>query len=183
MPVLQCPADDAVMVLIDIQDTFMAAIHERERVLRRSRYLAQVAHTLGVPVLATEQNPARLGGTGTSLLPFTTTPIDKMSFSAWGEESFREAIDGLGRSNVVLVGVETHICITLTALDLRNSGYNVFVCPDAVSSRTVEMHKLGMERMRDSGVVPSHTDTLVYEWLGSAEHPRFRDVLKLVKEA
>ena len=183
MPVLHCSVEDAVIVVVDIQSTFMEVIHERERVLRRSRYLAQVAQVLDIPVLATEQNPTRLGELEDSLLPFVSRPISKMSFSCWGSAEFREGIEGSGRSSIVLVGVETHICVALTALDLVNAGYNVFVCPDATSSRTVEMHKLGMERMRDSGVLPSHTDTLVYEWLGSAEHPKFKEVLKLVKEA
>lgn len=183
MPQIHCPVDDALIVVVDIQTTFMQVIHERERVLRRSRFLAQAGQAMGVPVLATEQNPTRLGTLDSSLLPVVSPPISKMSFSCWGAQAFREAIESSGRSSVVLVGVETHICVALTALDMRNAGYNVFVCPDATSSRTVEMHKLGMERMRDSGVMPSHTDTLVYEWLGSAEHPKFKDVLKLVKEA
>jgi len=81
------------------------------------------------------------------------------------------------------VGIETHICVTLTALDLLKNGYGVFVCPDAVSSRTIEQHKLGMERMRDSGAIASHTETLAYEWMGTAESPVFREVLRLVKGA
>lgn len=183
MPVLHCPVEDALIVLIDIQLAFMEVVHERERVVRRSRYLAQVGQALGIPVLATEQNPSRLGQTEPSLGSLVPSPISKMSFSCWGSGEFRETVESSGRSSLVLTGVESHICVALTALDLVNAGYNVFVCPDAISSRSVEMHKLGMERMRDSGVMPSHTDTLVYEWLGTADHPKFKDVLKLVKEA
>lgn len=183
MPVLHCPAEDALIVLVDIQSNFLEVIHERDRVVRRSRYLAQVGQALGIPVVATEQNPSRLGTLESSLIPCVHSPFPKMSFSCWGSAEFREAVESSGRSCIVLIGVESHICVTLTALDLLNAGYNVFVCPDAISARSVEMHKLGMERMRDSGVMPSHTDTLVYEWLGSAEHPKFKDVLKLVKEA
>lgn len=170
-------------MVVDVQSTFLKVIHEKERVLRRSLYLAQVGQALGIPVLATEQNPSRLGALDESILPFVASPISKMSFSCWGSGEFREAIEASGKSCIVLTGVESHICVALTALDLVNAGYNVFVCPDAISSRSVEMHKLGMERMRDSGVMPSHTDTLVYEWLGSAEHPKFKDVLRMVKEA
>lgn len=170
-------------MLVDIQLAFMEVIHERDRVVRRSRYLAQVGQALGIPVLATEQNPSRLGTLDPSLIPFVASPFPKMTFSCWGSSQFREAVESSGKSCIVLTGVESHICVALTALDLVNAGYNVFVCPDAISSRSVEMHKLGMERMRDSGVMPSHSDTLVYEWLGTAEHPKFKDVLKLVKEA
>lgn len=183
MPVLHCPAEDSLIVVVDVQSTFLKVIHEKERVIRRSLYLAQVGQILGIPVLATEQNPSRLGALDESILPIVPRPFAKISFSCWGSAEFREAIEASGKSCIVLTGVESHICVALTALDLVNAGYNVFVCPDAISSRSVEMHKLGMERMRDSGVMPSHSDTLVYEWLGSAEHPRFKDVLKLVKEA
>ena len=178
MPQLQCSVEESVVVAVDIQPIFLQAIHEAERMTRRARFLVQSAKVLGVPVLATEQNPSRLGAFDPD---FDLSPVSKMSFSGW--EAIRESVESIGKPNVVLVGVETHICVALTALDLLNQGYNVFVCPDGVSSRTSEMHKLGMERMRDSGVMPSQTETLVYEWMGSAEHPRFRDVLKLVKEA
>ncbi|HTQ12040.1 MAG TPA: isochorismatase family protein, partial [Fimbriimonadaceae bacterium] len=79
-------------------------------------------------------------------------------------------------------GVETHICVGQTAVDLLGSGMEVIVCPDAVSSRSVERHKLGMERLRDSGALPLHSESVVYEWLETAENPAFRDVLRLVKE-
>lgn len=182
MPALHCPADDTAIILIDIQANFMAAIHEADRVRRRSKFLLNSAKVLGIPIIATEQYPSRMGsleGEFASIPSHGTFP--KMAFSCWGAGGFQEAVESLGRSCVVLVGIETHICVTLTALDLMNQGFNVFVCPDAVSARSLEMHKLGMERMRDSGAVASHTETLVYEWMGSAEHPKFREVLEIVK--
>ncbi|MBC8063562.1 MAG: isochorismatase family protein [Chlorobia bacterium] len=122
-----------------------------------------------------------MGGINESLRPFVPSPYSKMAFSCWGAPGFQDALESQARSCVVLVGIETHICVTLTALDLLNNGYHVFVCPDAVSARSLEMHKLGMERMRDSGAMPTHTETLAYEWMGSADHPKFKDVLNLVK--
>lgn len=186
MPPLHCPANDVAVVLIDVQPTFMAAIHENERVVKRACFLLEMAKMLEIPVLATEQNASRMGGLDPRIvaaLPSTTRHIGKMSFSCWGEPKFRVAVESLRKSHLVLLGIETHICVSLTALDLLESGFEVFVCPDAVSARTNEMHKLGMERMRDAGVMPSHTESLAYEWMGSAEHPKFKAALTLVKES
>lgn len=182
MPVLHCPAEDALIAVVDIQPAFMEAIHEKERVVQRSDFLIQVGKTLGIPIIATEQNPSRMGTMDEKIVPYLTwQPLSKMTFSCWEAPGFQEAVESAGRPCVVLVGIETHICVALTALDLLNNGYHVFICPDAVSSRTLEMHKLGMKRMRDAGAVPSHTETLAYEWMGSAEHEKFREVLQLVK--
>lgn len=184
MPSLTCPADEAFVVVIDIQPTFMAAIHEAERVVRRSRFLIEIATLLQVPVISTVQYPSRMGGLDPQITEaLIDEPISKMSFSCYGTDAYQNALEVVNRPKAVLVGIETHICVTLTALDLLQDGYEVFVCPDAVSSRSMEMHKLGMERMRDSGVMPSHTETLAYEWMRSAEHPQFREALKIVKES
>ncbi len=180
MASLHCPIDDVLVVAVDIQPSFMSVIHEAERVVSRSQFLIRCAQILGIPGLATIQNPAKMGGFDESFR--VESPISKMAFSCWGSGEFQNALAQSGRKNVVLVGIETHICVTLTALDLMEAGYKVFVCPDAVSARNVERHKLGMERMRDSGVMASHTETLVYEWMKSADHPNFREVLKVVKE-
>lgn len=183
MSSVHCPVDQSVIVAIDIQPKFMKAIHEAERVERRSKLLIRSAQVLDIPVLSTVQNPERMGGFHDEILDKRLPPIEKMAFSCWGSPEFRDKLQAFERSCVVLVGIESHICITLTALDLLVAGYKVFVCPDAISARSHEMHKLGMERMRDSGVMPSHTETLIYEWMGTAEHPSFRDILPLVKEA
>lgn len=182
MPVLHCPVEDALIAVVDIQPAFMEMIHEKERVARRSDFLIRAGRTLGVPIIATEQNPGRMGPLDDTIVPcLNWQPLSKMSFSCWEAPGFQEAVESARKSCIVLVGIETHICVTLTALDMINNGYNVFVCPDAVSARTPEMHKLGMERMRDAGAVPSHTETLAYEWMVSAEHEKFREVLQIVK--
>lgn len=82
----------------------------------------------------------------------------------------------------MLIGAETHICVAATALDLIDAGYLVTVCPDAVTARTEERHKLGMERLRDHGAKPAHTESVVYEWTKDASNPAFRTVLSLVKQ-
>ena len=172
------------MIVIDLQPKFLTAICEAERVVDRTLFLARVASLLGIPVLGTAQNPARLGTVEPRLTDLLTTPIiDKMSFSVLGEPSFHEELRRTGRRQVVLVGVETHICVSHSCGDLLNRDYAVVVCPDAVSSRTMDRHKLGMERIRDSGAMPAHTESVAYEWLGSASHPKFREALAIVKES
>jgi len=161
---------------------FMRTVWEAERVVRRTEFLIRIAALMEIPVLATEQNPTRMGGTDERLTSFIRRPFGKMAFSCCGSSEFRSALMETGRHQAILVGVETHICVSQTAIDLLTAGFEVMVCPDSVSARSVEMHKLGMERLRDSGVLPIHTESVAYEWMGAADHPVFREALKVVKE-
>lgn len=175
--------EDSILIIVDEQPSFMRTIWEADRVLRRTEFLLKIAGLASIPILATEQYPERMGGTNPVLLPFLPrAPFGKMTFSCCGCPPFVELLNETGRRQAILVGIETHICVSQTAVDLLNSGYEVIVCPDAVSARTVEMHKLGMERIRDSGVLPMHSESVAYEWLETAEHPAFREALKIVKE-
>jgi nicotinamidase-related amidase len=177
-------AEASVLVVVDIQPSFLSGIVESDRVLERSEFLLKVARLLEIPVLTTEQYPSRMGGTHERLLPLlhAEPPMGKMSFSCSGCEAFREQIESLNRKQVVLVGIETHICVSQTAHDLLRSGYEVIIGADAVSARTMDRHKIGLKRIRDAGAVTAHTESMAYEWMQSAEHPRFREVLKIVKE-
>jgi nicotinamidase-related amidase len=104
-----------------------------------------------------------------------------MCFSCGGSPPFLAALEATGRRQVLLCGVETHICVSQTAHDLAHAGYRVHVAADAVSSRSLEKHKLGMERIRDAGIKPCAAEAAVYEWLGEAGTAEFREILKLVK--
>ena len=167
--------------MVDVQSRFLSPIFEADRVAARSKFLCEVASLFGVPILATEQYPEKMGGTIESLLPFVGSPFRKMEFSAFNDESFIKLVQLSGREQIVVVGIETHICVSQTCLDLLRYDFKVAVCPDAVSSRTQDRHKLGMERLRDAGVVPVHTEAVAYEWCQSAENPKFRDMLDIVK--
>jgi len=177
--------DETLLVIVDMQEPFLGVMHERERLTANVRLLVQTAAVLGVPVLLTTQYAGRMGGlvpeiTG-HLAENTPAPLDKLCFSCAGSSEFMVALGGAGRRQVLLCGVETHICIAQTALDLVHLGYQVHVAADAVSSRTLEKHKLGMERMRDSAVLPSAAEAAVYELLGEAGTPEFKAILPLVK--
>lgn len=175
--------ESSVLAVVDVQPAFMKAIWQAERVLARTQLLLKIANALQVPALATEQNPTRMGGTDESVLSaLFTPPMAKMAFSCAGCESFLEALQQGARKQVVLVGIETHICISQTALQLAESGFSVFVCEDAVSANSEEKHRIGLERLRCAGIAIAHTESIAYEWMRSAEHPAFREVLNIVKE-
>lgn len=183
MPRVKLDPQRSVLVLIDVQPSLTKTIFENDRVLARAGFLIKVANVLGIPVLATEQNPSRMGATVVELSDLLKghRPFAKMSFSAMGSPEFVAAFDSCGRRQAVLVGMETHICVSQTAHDMLDRGLEVVVCPDAVSSRTLEAHKLGMERIRDAGAAPAHTESAAYEWMGTADHPLFKPFLSIVK--
>lgn len=168
-----------------MQEPFLNVIHERTRLTENVRLLAQTAAILNIPVVSTVQYAERMGGLVpeiSEVLPSSTRwPLDKLCFSCARSEEFAAFLTTTGRRQILLCGVETHICISQTALDLVHLGYQVHVAADAVSSRTQEKHKLGMERLRDSGVLPCAAEAAVYELLGEAGIPEFKSILKLVK--
>jgi nicotinamidase-related amidase len=148
---------DSLLVVVDMQEPFLAAIHGREPLTANVSLLVQAARTLGVPMVATVQYVQRMGGVVPAIaevLPTGYFPLDKLCFSCAGNEDFTRVLKESGRRQIVLCGVETHICVSQTAHDLLHSGYQVHVAADAVSSRTLEKHKLGMERIRDVGCKP-----------------------------
>lgn len=170
---------DVVVVAIDLQDTLLRVMHDSERLIVNARILLQAAQILDVPVISTTQNSGRLGGIHADLAAGVI--IDKLAFSAAGSLGFLDALESTGRTQVVICGLETHICVVQTALDLIARDYQVHVAADAVSSRTLERHKLGMERIRDNGGLPIAAEGAVFEMLGEAGTPDFKKILPLVR--
>jgi nicotinamidase-related amidase len=180
---MMCRAADSILAIIDIQPKFMAAVHEAERVVMRSLFVAECASILDIPVVATEQNVARMGPTDARFDHLVKSRWDKMEFGAWGCAGFRDWVRDSERKSVVLVGVEAHICVTQTALAMVAEGFQVFVVVDAVNSRTPEAREIGLARLEEAGVICGHSESVVYEWMESAAHPKFRDVLEVVKRS
>lgn len=177
-------SSDTVLLVVDMQDVLLNVIHERERVIRNTVRLVEVAKIFSIPILVTLQNPARLGDCSPELasaLPHDSR-ISKMTFSCLGGECFPEKLDELGRRQVLICGVETHICVNQTAHDLLARGFGVQIAKDAVSSRTSDNWIVGIEKMRDSGCVITSTETAIYELTKDASTPEFKRVLKLVKD-
>jgi len=178
--------EDTLLVVVDMQEPFLRGIHDRERLIGNVRLLIEAAAVMQVPVIPTVQYAERMGGVVPEIMQAfpdfsACVSVDKMCFSCAGADGFLEGIASFGRRQILLCGVETHICVSQTALDLASQGYQVHVAADAISARSLEKHKLGMERMRDSAVLPCAAEAAVYEMLREAGTPEFKAVLALVK--
>jgi len=176
---------DSVLLVVDMQERLLAAMPEepRGKMLRNAGILIQAARRLGIPVLVSEQYPKGLGHTVSEirgLLP-DVEPIEKMVFSCAGEERFIGAIAPLGRRSYVLAGIENHVCVLQTALDLAAAGNRVWTARDATCSRTRENWKAGNEVMARAGVTISSTEILLFQWLRTAAAEEFREISKLVR--
>jgi len=175
---------DSVLALIDIQERFRPSIAGLDEVIRRTEILARAALRLGVPVLATEQYPKALGPTVPEIkrwLPDSQAYLPKMCFSSAACDPFREALTATGRRQIVLAGIETHVCVLQTALQLAASGYSVHVVEDAVSSRKAADRQTALERMSRHGVERITSEMAVFEWLREAGTPEFKELQALIK--
>jgi nicotinamidase-related amidase len=172
----------AGLILIDVQAMLLPAMWERERVLRQTVLLVRGLQVLGVPVVVTEQYRKGLGPTVAELADVIRgfSPIEKLTFSGLTRE-VGLALDQRTINDVLLCGIETHVCVTQTALDLLDAGKRVFVVADACSSRTMENWRIGRERMTSAGAVEVSVEMVLFELLGRAGTPDFREILKLVK--
>ena len=176
----------AILVLIDIQPALISAALGGSQVVDRAGTLAKVASLLDVPILATTQNAAKLGDLHLDFKGLPAKIFDKMAFSAAEAEGLLDALKGhreAGRDQVFLVGFEAHICIALTAFDLAREGFAVGVLSDAVASRTEDRYSAGIALLNSGRIAVRHSESLIYEWLGSAEHPKFREALAAVKDS
>jgi len=181
-----CDASRSQLVVIDIQARLAAAMAERdrERVVKHASALIQGAGLLDIPIVASEQYPRGLGPTLEGVawhFPANITIIDKTCFSCGGNRAFRDAIAAHDRQQVVLTGMESHICVLQTALELQADGYQLFVAADAVCSRDSHHHNNALQRLQQAGVVVSNTESILFEWLRDANHQRFKDVSALIK--
>ncbi|HRK22686.1 MAG TPA: isochorismatase family protein [Fimbriimonadaceae bacterium] len=182
MSLLIPTCSESVLIVVDVQPSFLKAIAGGESIRRRTEFLMRIAGLLGVPVLATVQNSSRMGGIEPALEPMLTEPaFEKMAFSCMGCAPFVSRLSGLERKWAILVGIETHICVSQTAHHLIDQEFEVAIGIDAVGARTADRHESGIARLRDVGTTVAHTEAIAYEWLHSAEHPRFREALEVVK--
>ncbi len=174
---------DAVLVIIDIQGNLAQAMFDKENLFSNAVKLIKGFNVLNVPVIITEQIPQKLGPT----LPQIDAefddlkPIAKESFSCWGENNFKVQLGALRRKDVVLLGIETHVCVYQTAVDLISNGYGVHLVADAVSSRTPENRQIGIEAMKSAGAKITSTEMVLFEMLHTAADPKAKEFFKIVK--
>ncbi len=173
----------AGLVVVDFQERLLPAIFEKERVVQNALRLIQGAGILRVPVFATEQYRKGLGATVPELAAAIPefTPMEKVAFSACRAAGFIPALRQKKVSEAILCGIEAHVCVSQTCLDLVDEGFRVFVAADAVSSRTPENYRIGLDRMRAAGANIVSTEMVLFELLEQAGTAEFKQILALVK--
>ncbi len=169
----------STLLLIDFQAKLMPAIDNGSAVIANARRLVEAAAMLGVPTLFTEQNPKGLGPTAPELAPDPSLVVHKMTFDACREPGFLPRLPE-GRS-LVVAGCEAHVCVLQTVLQLIENGRQVFFVCDAIGSRRPESKEIAIRRMECHGADPVTTEMVLFEWLETAQNPRFREVAALIK--
>ncbi len=194
--------EDSQLVLVDYQQRLMPVLHDGSAALANACRLAQVARALSVPVMVTEQNPSGLGSTVDPLRALTNPALAKMEFSAaqvllprlrpapksvggnarsLPRHLQKPATPAPGRDTVVIAGCEAHVCLLQTALELLEEEFDVCVVTDACASRTERNRDAAFDRLAGAGAELVTTEMVAFEWLRSAEHPRFKEVLGWIK--
>ncbi len=174
----------AAVLVVDVQDRLTPAMPQETlaRVVKYGKALIAAGKELGLPVLATEQYPKGLGHTLPELAEqLPSKPLEKMHFSCGADPGFVSALEATGRKQVVITGMETHVCVFQTVRDLVGMGYEVHVCADAVSSRTEEHRRVGLELCREAGAVITTAETAIFDLLHQAGTPEFKKVAPYVK--
>lgn len=177
--------NEAVLVVVDVQERFLPVLFEVERFIGACRLLIGGAKILGLPILVTEQLPDKLGPTTQELreaLREDYQPIVKAEFSAFANETFRRTFASTGRTQLIVCGIEAHVCIRQTVLDALELGYDVFVVEDAISARYEFLWRSGVQSCVEAGAKRINAESVLFELMKTAEHKRFREVQAIVKE-
>lgn len=174
---------DCLLLVVDIQDKLLPKIYDCEQVAERSARMVQAARVLNVPVVVTEQYPQRLGDTVDTVAQHLEglERHGKLHFSCCGSDDAMAQIRQSGAGTLVLVGIETHVCVLQTALEALALGYKVHVVRDAVGSRSPFDADAAFDRLSEAGVVLSTSEMLILEWVREAGAPAFKQVLPLIK--
>ncbi|MGE0765814.1 MAG: hydrolase [Hyphomicrobiaceae bacterium] len=179
--------DRAQLLIIDVQEKLAPHIADGSTAAANCERLVRYAHRLGVPVTITEHYPTGLGST---LAPIReaagndTPRLEKIAFSCWRDAAIRSRIADLesdGRDQIVVAGMETHVCVGQTVLDLLSGGKSVFVVADAVGSRQARVRDLALDRFRSGGATIVAQEMVAFEWLGRGDDPAFKDLIRLIK--
>lgn len=172
--------EEALLLIIDIQERLVPAMMDGEQVIEKTNILISAAVILDFPVLLTEQYPQGLGSTVSAILADETGKFEKMTFSGCTAQ-VTAAIREKGRKKIIIAGMETHVCVFQTVRDLLGLGYQVFVAADAVCSRAKENYKNALSLMREMGAVVTNTETILFDLLKESGTPQFKALSKMVK--
>ena len=181
-----CDADKSHLLIIDIQEKLSGAMDAKvlDKVVKNTGILIEAAGTLNIPIVRTEQYPKGLGPTLPAIrekLPADNVAIDKTCFSSCRASGVEQALDDDDRMQVVVLGMEAHVCVLQTAFDLLNKGFQPFVVADAIVSRKKDNYKNALYRMQQAGVIVTNTESVLFEWLGDAQPEQFKSLTKLIR--
>ena len=181
----QLDIDRAMVLVIDVQEKLLPSIVGGEPVIAAGRKLLHGAAVFELPVLVTEQYPKGLGPTHATIRAALTKSLakvlEKPTFSAWADANVREALIALDRPQIIVTGIESHVCVQQTALDLRSRDYDVFVCADAVGSRGRVDYEVALDRMRQAGVLVTTVESVLFELCQRCDTARFKAMLEIIK--
>ena len=175
--------ENSALLVIDVQGKLAEQVHNSTEVIDRCAKMIQMMQVLQIPVLHMEHNPEGLGKTTPKLaeLLVDSESFEKITFSSLGLPLFKDALEALGRKQILLCGIEAHICIYQTALELLENKYEVNLLMDAISSQRVIDKEIAAQKLVLAGAQPSTVEMAVYELLATAKHPAFRDILHILK--
>ncbi len=178
----QMSAADTGLLVIDVQDKLLPLIPDARSLVRNIAFLIDAARLLDMTIQATEQYPRGLGPTTAELASRLPHRPDKTAFSCCAVTDVVQAFHRGARPKVVLCGLETHVCVLNTALDLLALDFRVYLAVDAIGARYRVDHDTALRRLEQAGAIPTTVEGCVFEWVGGAGHPRFKDVSRLVQE-
>jgi nicotinamidase-related amidase len=175
-------ASETALLIVDVQEKLMAKIPAAAALVRDIAFLIDVAKLVGVEAIATEQYPRGLGPTVSALAAKLPAPPDKVAFSCCAVSGLIEGLRQRRRTRVLLVGIEAHVCVLHTALDLLGAGFSVYLAADACASRYSIDREFALRRLEQAGAILTTVETAAFEWLGGSTHPQFKPVSALVQE-
>lgn len=178
----QMSAADTGLLVIDVQEKLVPMTFDAASLVRNIAFLLDAARLLNMPVQCTEQYPRGLGATVPELADKLPVRLDKLDFSSCAVPSVVQTFHREARPKIVLCGIETHVCVLHTALDLLALDFRVYVAVDAVGSRYRIDHDVALRRLERAGVIPTTSEMCVFEWIGGADHPQFKAISHLIQE-
>ncbi|MCP3726061.1 isochorismatase family protein [Paraburkholderia sp. CNPSo 3272] len=170
---------ESIVVLIDFQTRLMPSIHDGASLTAQALRLGRIARSLDVPVIGTEQNPGALGENAQEIRDLCSMTVAKHHFDATVDGLFEALPEG--RTRVIVAGCEAHVCVLQTAVGLLQRGLSVTLVIDAIGSRKAVDKEAAIARMHKAGIEVASVEMVAFEWLRSSQHPRFRDILQLIK--
>lgn len=175
--------NQSCLVVVDVQGKLAQLMYNKQSLLDNIKILIRAAEILNIPIIWCQQYPQGLGATVNEIAELLkdNEPIDKTSFDCTGDEKFRTKLGSLDKKNIILCGIETHVCIYQTTKSLLEEGYHVELIADAVSSRTLQNKQIAMDKMRIAGANISSTEMVLFELLKDAANPKFKEIAKLIK--